>query len=554
MKIALAQINPIIGDFEYNFKTILSFVEEAKREKVALIIFPELSLIGYPPRDLLLKHGVYEKQMEFIKELCLYTDDQFAIIVGGIEPNLKYGKKLFNTLFCLARGTVEAKAYKTLLPDYDVFDERRYFEPAKEVSTWTWQDIKFGLSICEDIWIDFYNNLYQRNPINELIAHGAQIIINASASPYSFAKVSLREALISKLVSNYAMPVLYVNQVGANDQLIFDGNSRAFALDGQCIAAAVAFQEEMLVLDHQELFLKSNKSAEAQIASDGQALIKGLNLSELEELKSALVLGLRDYVQKCGFSKVVLGLSGGIDSALVACLAKDALGAENVYAYMLATEFTSQESLDLAQALAKNLEINYQSLKIDQAHNDIRKLISGLTPLADENLQPRLRANILMGFANSMHAMLLATGNKSEIAVGYTTLYGDSCGAIAPIGDLLKTTVYMLSKYYNQETEIIPEQIIKRAPSAELRADQKDSDSLPDYELLDQIIFYYVQELLSLQDIINKGFDVELSKKVLNMIDRSEYKRQQMSPILKISGKTFGYGRRMPIAQRYMHK
>lgn len=542
MKIALAQINPIVGAIEHNFKLILAQVELAKKNQANLIIFPELSLLGYPPKDLILKHGLIELQDHYIQELALYSDKDFGIIVGGISLNTNFGKKFRNSLFCLAEGQLKETAHKTLLPSYDVFDEWRYFEPAKEVTVWEFNNLKLGLSICEDIWLEAYPNLYNRNPIEDLIAKKADLVINASASPYSYGKAKIRENLMRTLIARYKVPILYVNQVGANDQLIFDGASMVLDSHGSLIAKAKQFSPDLLYINTETL---NNKNPDTSYPE-----------AHISEIEAALILGLKDYVEKCGFSTVVLGLSGGVDSALVAYLAKEALGAKNVYAYMLPSEFTSEASLVDAKELAVNLGINYEIISIKDLHETMRDLISDLSPLADENLQPRLRANILMAKANSLNAMLLSTSNKSEIAVGYSTLYGDSCGAIAVIGDLLKTKVYELVDYINSKSlsEVIPQNIIDRAPSAELRHDQKDSDSLPDYTILDKIIKLYVEDLKSLKEIIDLGFDAALVKKVLNMIDRAEYKRQQSPPILKVATKAFGVGRRMPMAQGFRHK
>lgn len=540
MKISLGQINPLIGDLEYNFKKIIGFVEKAKTESSNLIIFPELSLIGYPPKDLIYKKALYTKQLELIDELKLYTDNKFAIIIGGIHKNEGHGPQFYNSIFCIANSDVECIASKMLLPNYDVFDETRYFKPAEDTKVWHWQGKKFGLSICEDIWIEAYPSLYSRNPLNELLAEEADIIINCSASPYVQKKSSFRANLISNLVEQRNVPLLYVNQVGANDQLIFDGSSLVFTKNATKLHIGKAFEEELISFDSKDL--------------EGS---KGVEFPERPveaEIIDALCLGLKDYVAKCGFEKVVLGLSGGIDSALVACLAAKALEPENVYAFMMPTQFTSKESHEDAELLAKNLGINYQIIPIDLMHGKMRELVPELTSLADENLQPRLRANILMAFSNSLGAILISTGNKSEIAVGYSTLYGDSCGALAVIGDVLKTQVYDLCRHLNLEQEVIPENILIKAPSAELKPDQKDSDTLPDYGVLDKIVELYVQDLKSLQDIIEEGYDATTVKKALNMIDKAEFKRQQSPPILKIAGKAFGIGRRMPIVQGFEHR
>ncbi|MCE2928791.1 MAG: NAD+ synthase [Candidatus Caenarcaniphilales bacterium] len=550
MKLALAQANPIVGDFKYNLDKAISFVKKARELSIELLIFSEMFLIGYPPQDLLLKSGVIEAHDYALNELAKYTDDDFGIIIGGIALNQNYGKKYHNSLFCLASGTVQQTAHKMLLPTYDVFDETRYFEPAQEVSTWSFKGLNIGLSICEDIWIEAYTSLYKRNPINELVAKRVDLIVNSSASPYSFTKPELRVALISSLVKQHSTPLLYINQVGANDQLVFDGNSMVFDDAAHVIAKGKDFEEDLIVVDSHLLKSQIATSSPDYPIPLSNRLLAELTQQELFELRKAIVLGIRDFVSKCGFNKVILGLSGGIDSALVACLCKEALGPSKVFAYMLSTEFTSQESFDDAKLLAQNLSINYSELSIQELLKESRKLIPELTGLADENIQPRLRSSLLMAFANSKTALLMSTSNKSEIAVGYSTLYGDSCGALAPIGDLLKTTVYQLSKTFKE----IPESVLEKAPSAELRQNQKDSDSLPDYELLDKIIFLYVQELWSYQKIVNAGFDELIVKKILNMIDQAEYKRHQSPPIVKIAGIAFGMGRRMPIAQHYSHK
>jgi len=542
MKISLAQINPIVGDLNYNFKKIIKSIEQAIQENSNLVVFPELALIGYPPKDLLLKTDLLSYQDRYLEELKLYTNKNFAVLIGGISRNPAYGKKLQNSVFCLADGKIDLVASKTLLPNYDVFDETRYFEPAKQASVWSWQNLKFGISICEDIWIEAYHTIYQKNPIEDLISQNCDLIINVSASPFETGKVETRRKLIGSLASKYQVPILYANQIGANDQLIFDGNSMIFDKNSNLVNQLKAFQEDHLTIDSDILF--QEKSADILASSQS---------NKYRDLESALVLGTRDYLHKCGFKKAVLGLSGGVDSALVAYLAARALGPENVSAYMLASKFTSQDSINDAQILAKNLGINYQSLSIETLHNQLKNLIVPLEGLADENVQPRLRATILMAFANINNAMLLATSNKSEIAVGYSTLYGDTCGAIAVIGDLLKTEVYELVDFINSKEEIIPKSIIKKAPTAELRPDQKDSDSLPEYPILDRIIDAYVSRLQTVQEISDQGIDQDLVRRVLNLIDGAEYKRQQSPPVLKIAGKAFGAGRRMPVAQGFRH-
>jgi len=542
MKISLAQINPIVGDLNYNFKKIIKSIEQAVQENSSLVIFPELALIGYPPKDLLLKADLLSYQDSYLEELKLYTNKNFAILIGGISRNPGYGKKLQNSVFCLADGRIDLIASKTLLPNYDVFDETRYFEPAKQSSVWSWQNLKFGISVCEDIWIEAYHTIYQKNPVEDLVSQNCDLIVNVSASPFETGKVEIRKKLIGSLASKYQVPILYANQIGANDQLIFDGNSMIFDKNANLINQLKPFQEDHLTIDTDVLFQEKPSGVLPSVQSN-----------KYRDLESALVLGTRDYLHKCGFQKAVLGLSGGIDSALVAYLAAKALGPENVSAFMLSSKFTSQDSLNDAESLAKNLGINYQSLSIETLHAQLKNLIVPLEGLADENVQPRLRATMLMAFANINNAMLLATSNKSEIAVGYSTLYGDTCGAIAVIGDLLKTEVYELVDFINSSKEIIPQSIIKKAPTAELRPDQKDSDSLPEYPLLDRIIDAYVSQLKTVQEISAQGIDQDLVRRVLNLIDGAEYKRQQSPPVLKIAGKAFGAGRRMPVAQGFKH-
>lgn len=516
------------------------------------MFLPELALLGYPPKDLLLKHGLLERQQYYLNELLLYTkDNDFAIVVGGISENKRYGKKLHNSLYCLEGGEIKLIASKTLLPNYDVFDETRYFEPAHGVEVYEYGGVKFGLSICEDIWIEAYPSMYSKDPVRDLLAAGADVIINASASPYAVGKPAMREKLLGGIAKRHAVPIVYVNQIGANDELVFDGNSMVFDAQAQLRYKMGEFIEQCLIIDTDELFTPRSASDMSRIAKEQQ------ESSETEQIRKALVLGLRDYAAKTGFGQVLLGVSGGIDSAVVASLAVEAMGAENVYLVMMPSEFTSKDSLEDAQALAKNLGIgkdNYRVVPIKKLHQEMRSLLPDLSDIADENIQPRLRAALLMAMANSLDAIVLSTGNKSEIAVGYCTLYGDTCGALSLIGDLLKNQVYDLAALINSsKREIIPQRIIKREPTAELRHDQKDSDSLPTYDILDEVVYLYVQEMKTISEILEQTkLDKAQVTRILNMIDAAEHKRYQLPPVIKVAGKTFGAGRRMPIAHGYV--
>ena len=552
MKIALAQINPKIGDLKHNFNLIVANIKSAREAGAKILFLPELALLGYPPKDLLLKHGLLERQQYYLNELLLYTkDNDFAIVVGGISENKRYGKKLHNSLYCLEGGEIKLIASKTLLPNYDVFDETRYFEPAHGVEVYEYGGVKFGLSICEDIWIEAYPSMYSKDPVRDLLAAGADVIINASASPYAVGKPAMREKLLGGIAKRHAVPIVYVNQIGANDELVFDGNSMVFDAQAQLRYKMGEFIEQCLIIDTDELFTPRSASDMSRIAKEQQ------ESSETEQIRKALVLGLRDYAAKTGFGQVLLGISGGIDSAVVASLAVEAMGAENVYLVMMPSEFTSKDSLEDAQALAKNLGIgkdNYRVVPIKKLHQEMRSLLPDLSDIADENIQPRLRAALLMAMANSLDAIVLSTGNKSEIAVGYCTLYGDTCGALSLIGDLLKNQVYDLAALINSsKREIIPQRIIKREPTAELRHDQKDSDSLPTYDILDEVVYLYVQEMKTISEILEQTkLDKAQVTRILNMIDAAEHKRYQLPPVIKVAGKTFGAGRRMPIAHGYV--
>jgi NAD+ synthase (glutamine-hydrolysing) len=555
MRIALAQINPTVGDISGNTRLILSFLQRAKDQKADLVVFPELSVIGYPPRDLLLKPQFVEDNLAAVREIAREVKG-IAAIVGYAERNTApIGRPLHNAVALLKDGQVASRHFKTLLPTYDVFDESRYFEPGPVNVTenlYTLNDVVIGQSICEDLWNDerlIARRLYHQNPIADLNAAGAQILVNASASPFVVNKHQFRIELFSEQVRRFGKPLVYVNQVGGNDELVFDGNSCAFDARGNLIANAKAFEEDLIVVDFENAkpvrpLQRSNSVAEAT--------------GPVGSIYSALVLGLRDYVRKCGFKSVVLGLSGGIDSALTAAIAVDSLGKDKVVGVAMPSRFSSDHSVNDARQLAANLGIAFHVIPIGAVHDayeaTLAKPFAGLpSDVTEENLQARVRGALLMAFSNKFNHLLLTTGNKSELAVGYCTLYGDMCGGFNAIADVPKTIVYELANYLNQQAgrEIIPGNTIHKAPSAELRPNQTDQDSLPPYDILDAILYRYVEEEKGVAQIIGEGFDQATVLRVIKLVDRSEYKRRQAAPGLKVTSRAFGSGRRMPIAQRY---
>jgi NAD+ synthase (glutamine-hydrolysing) len=566
MKAFLAQINPIVGDLRTNFEKhvdIINIVNSKKDSNPKLIIFPELSLIGYPARDLLFKKELLIRQGDYLKQLSELCPANLGILVGGVSSNDTTGKELFNSVFFITWNKVADVFRKTLLPNYDVFDETRYFESNKEFKTLDFGGYKLGISICEDLWADELKNLYDIDPIAKLTNLGAKLIINCSASPYYINKIKLRQSLITHAAEKHQVPILYCNQVGSNDHLVFDGASLVVNKHGYVTRQGRSFIEDLMEIDLEALLKNDEKafndSPDLNIDEENNAELFISDIKAYGEILSALKLGIQDYFKKCGFKKAILGLSGGIDSALVAYLAVQALGKENVSGIMLASKFTSNESLKDAQQLAKNLGIDYRSISIKELHETMLETVPKISKLANENVQARLRANILLAISNTENSLLLATSNKSELAVGYATIYGDTCGSIAPIGDLLKTEVYALVDYINQNTIsldvglTIPDNICKKAPTAELRENQKDEDSLPPYSKLDAIIMNYVEKRKSLTEIVELGFYEPTVLSILGMIDKNEYKRQQYPPIIKVKELTFGYGRKMPIAAKYEH-
>jgi NAD+ synthase (glutamine-hydrolysing) len=546
MKIALAQINPTVGDITGNCRKILEFIERAKARGAKVVVFPELSVIGYPPKDLLLKPQFVDDNIRGVQHIASRVSGIDAV-VGYAEKNAQpIGRPLHNAVAVLRDGKIISRHFKTLLPTYDVFDESRYFEPGADER----QNIvniagrPMGLSICEDLWNDekmVPRRLYHQNPIADLNTAGAQVMINASASPFVVGKHKFRVELFGSQVRQFGKPLVYVNQVGGNDELVFDGNSVVFDASGKVIAQAKDFEEDLLVVD----LLNPEP--------------RTLNpVSDIESIYKALILGLRDYVRKCGFSSVVLGLSGGIDSAVTAALAVAALGKEKVVGVSMPSRFSSDHSITDAKKLAENLGIGFHIVPIKTVHDAYEETLTPVfagreRDVTEENLQARVRGALLMAFSNKFNHLLLTTGNKSELAVGYCTLYGDMCGGLAVISDVPKTTIYALSEFINQQSgrELIPQNSITKAPSAELRPNQTDQDSLPPYNLLDAILHRYIEEEKGAGEIVKEGFDPATVSRVIRLVDRSEYKRRQAAPGLKVTSRAFGFGRRMPIAQRY---
>jgi len=546
MKIALAQTNPTVGDYAGNVVKVLEFIHNAKSQKADLVIFPELSLVGYPPKDLLLKPNFIAQNLEALDTVVRKMPPGITAMVGHIQRNdLPQGRTLHNSMAVIGDGRIQSVHNKSLLPNYDVFDEQRYFEPGPMVTLARVGNKKIGLSICEDLWT--IQNvvgrvLYHQDPIAQLAQAGAELFVNASASPFYIGKSHVRAQLLSEHAKRYQLPLIYVNQVGGNDELIFGGASCVYGPDGNILARSKSFQEDLLVVD---MFNGPGKGRIEPIPEGAESVYK------------ALVTGLRDYVVKCGFGcGVVIGLSGGIDSALVAALAVDALGKDKVHGVAMPSEFNAPSSLTDAKKLAENLGIEFLVVPIDPLRKtfdeSLAHVFAGRQPdVTEENIQARIRGTILMGLSNKYGYLLLSTGNKSELAMGYCTLYGDMAGGLAVISDVPKTMVYEVCRYINREREIIPEAIFTKAPSAELRPNQTDQDSLPPYEILDQILKLYVEEEKSAETIIAEGFDPQIVKKVVVTVDRNEYKRKQAALGLKVTSRAFGSGRRVPIAQRF---
>ncbi|HLO89526.1 MAG TPA: NAD+ synthase [Lentimicrobium sp.] len=546
MKIALVQYNFLIGDFAYNKGKILKGIRTATEGGADLVVFPELALTGYPPRDFL-EFGDFikncEESMREIAQSCI----NIAVIIGApSRNNTKKGKPLFNSAWFLNNGKVESIANKSLLPNYDVFDEYRYFEPSKGFGYVEYKGLRLVLTVCEDIWNTAEVPMYSFSPLDEVNNISPDIIINISASPFNYNQSVIRKEVLRSNALKYKKPIVYVNQVGAQTELIFDGNSMVCDAAGNIRDQLAYFEEEIRIVEITgEYFLTEERE-----------ISKVQELSTIQLIHDALVLGVRDYFHKMGFRKAILGLSGGIDSAITMVIAAEALGPKNVLGVLLPSVFSSDHSITDAKQLAQNLGCPFEIIPIKESvkamDETLHPLFQDLKPdIAEENIQARMRAVILMALSNKFGYILLNTSNKSEAAVGYGTLYGDMCGGISVLGDVYKTDVYRLAEYINSEKEIIPKNTITKPPSAELRPDQKDSDSLPDYDILDQILYSYIEMRRSPSELILMGFDDVTVKRVINMVNRSEWKRYQTPPILRVSPKAFGMGRRMPIVAKY---
>jgi NAD+ synthase (glutamine-hydrolysing) len=543
VKIALLQLNYIVADFEGNAQKILAHAFEASRQGVDLLVASELAITGYPPRDLLLDHSFVRKAYSTLEDIAKKFPANMCALLGVPIENKGVGRPLFNAAAFLRNGKVEHFFKKALLPSYDVFDEDRYFEPAVEEEILNFNGVKIGVTICEDIWNDkdFWSRpRYHLDPVAQLVQKGANLVVNLSASPFTLGKQNIREAMLSQMSAKHRVPILYTNQVGGNDELIFDGRSMAFDENGHLFARAKSFEEDCLMID---FALKKDFIAVDDFAPESEAW-------------HALVLGTRDYVKKCGFSKALLGLSGGIDSSLTACIATEALGAENLLGVLMPSPFSSKESIEDALLLAKNLGIKTLQLPIHSIMKSYEEVLkepfSGLPQdTTEENIQARIRGNLLMALSNKFHAMLLTTGNKSELAVGYCTLYGDMSGGLAVISDLPKVMVYRVAHWLNfyKGRDIIPNSVFLKPPSAELKPNQTDQDTLPPYEILDEILVHLIEQHVSVEELVQECFDKDLVRKIAEMVKRAEFKRKQAAPGLKITDQAFGTGWRMPIAR-----
>ncbi|MEK6375233.1 MAG: NAD+ synthase [Acidobacteriota bacterium] len=542
MKIFIGQINPTVGALSANAATIRRVYDDGVRAGAEVVMVPELAVVGYPPLDLLDRAVFVNAALAIRDELAAMTGNT-ALIFGCVTRNESWcGKPFHNTAVVAQNGRIVHQQHKALLPTYDVFDELRYFEPVANVRAIDLCGRRVGVSICEDFWFDdeiLGTKLYCNNPVDQLARQGAELLLNISASPFNAGKRKARYELFAEIARRYEVPMVYVNQVGGNDELLFDGSSIVIDKSGKTIYCAPAFEE------HRALVHLHGAPCESVLA-----------LGKEEEIGRGLILGLRDYIRKCGFKDVVIGLSGGIDSAVCAALAVEALGAEHVTGIAMPSRFSSQGSIDDARTLANNLGIAFHIVPIDDIYQPYERALNDLFgvekfDIANENVQARIRGNILMGWSNRTGAMVVSTGNKSEMAVGYCTLYGDMAGGLALLGDVYKTMVYRVAAWLNREREVIPQSSITKPPSAELRPNQTDQDTLPPYDVLDGILKLYIEEWKEVDEIAAAGFDRELVERILRTVDTNEFKRRQAAPTIRVSTKAFGSGRQMPIAQRW---
>jgi len=552
MKIALAQLNYYIGDFPGNLEKMVEAVGKARKSGAELVVFSELSICGYPPLDLLERKSFIQTCKEYIIRLAELADPGIGILVGGPEFNTgREGKLLYNSVFFLHEGVVKQVFRKKLLPTYDIFDEYRYFEPGGETGILEFKGRRLAVTICEDLWDEqpfetefSRNRLYTINPLEELMEFKPHAIINLAASPFSHRKMEVKQSIFTGKALRFGIPVLYCNQVGAQTELIFEGGSLAVDSRGRVVHRLAFFQEDFQVFELEELI------------KDDPDRSKGTIPDRIGIIAEALICGIRDYFGKLNFKSATLGLSGGIDSAVTLTLAEKALGAENLHVLLLPSQYSSRHSIDDSVLLARNLGVRFDILPIETVFSEFRHVLKPLfgdlpEDIAEENIQARIRGALLMALSNKFGNILLNTSNKSETAVGYGTLYGDMNGGLSVLGDVYKTDVYLLARYFNRTGEIIPENIITKPPSAELKPDQKDSDSLPPYDLLDRILEAYIEKQMPAEKMVSAGFDRKLVDRIITMVNLNEYKRYQTPPILRISSKAFGFGRRLPLVAKY---
>jgi NAD+ synthase (glutamine-hydrolysing) len=538
MKIALCQINPVVGDLEGNAHLIMSYYEKAKNNGAGLCVFPELALTGYPPLDIIERKDFVDNAIAVVNEQIVPKVKDCGLVIGSINHNVHSGKKYYNSAFFIDNARIVYVVNKQLLPTYDLFDERRYYEEGRGSSPVYYKGLRLGIHICEDMWRNesqYSQKLYDTDPVDSLGEQGVDLFINLSASPFARAKDVKRQRIMSRYASKWKVPFLMVNTVGANDSVVFDGRSKVFNSQGKLIDEAHAFEEDVLIIDTESL-------------SQGTVL----DTSDVETVHNALVLGLKDYMKKNGMEKIIIGLSGGIDSAVCSVLSKEAVGSDNVICVTMPTRYSSEGSVKDSKKLCSNIGVRLDELGIDDIFTSLSSK-GEFTPDALENIQPRIRGLLLMAYANSIpKSVVIAPGNKSEIAVGYCTIYGDTCGALALIGDLYKTQVYELAKYINRDKELIPIEIIEKHPSAELKPNQRDTDTLPVYPLLDEILKLYVEEQLSPGEIYSKvKAKKDVVDSVISMVLRNEFKRKQLPPVIKVSSRAFVLDRRWPIVHRF---